>query len=194
MGEIGFSGWPDDKIYVNVRSDFRLERAENTDRYTGPGSLRLLTMATVWDGDTTVQTGWMAALPWTADHGDVLTDELDVWLLSGVSRAAGPGRVGVTGGLAILGNPLRFANQDDAPLLWLTGAAPVGEATISSRVGGALATSRNPSRLTASLSAERGDPWRVGVTGEIGLTRAAADLGGEVWLARRWGCESARCD
>ncbi|MFT5680156.1 MAG: hypothetical protein ACI8RZ_001061 [Myxococcota bacterium] len=136
----------------------------------------------------------MASLPWSADHGIVLTDELDVWLLSGMSTAAGPGRVGLTGGLAILGNPLRFANQDDAPLLWLTGAVPVEGTSLSGRIGGALGTARNPARLTAALSAERGHPWRVGLTTEIGLTRAAANLGGGVWIGHRWGCGSARCD
>jgi hypothetical protein len=193
-GELGVSGWIDERLYLNARVDYHHERAENSNRHTSPGSLRLLTLATVLDGAVDVQTGWMASLPWTADHGEVLTDELDVWLLAGLSTDLGAGRVGMTGGLAILGNPLRFANQDDAPLLWLTGALPLKPVTLTGRLGGALATARNPARIEAILGAERGNPWRVGVTGTVGLTPAAGDLGAGVWLGHRWGCGSDSCD
>lgn len=190
-GEIELSGWPDSRLYVNVCSDYRLERTAIGASNAGPGSLRLMTMATPRAGRVDVQLGWMAALPWSRDHGAILTDELDVWLLSGLSGDVGPARLGLTGGLAILGNPLRFANQDDAPLLWLSAAAPLGPVTATSRIGGALATARNPARLSSDLALSIGNPWRVGIRGELGLSPAAADLGGGVWVGHRWGLQDA---
>jgi hypothetical protein len=97
--------------------------------------------------------------------------------------------------MAILGNPLRFANQDDAPLLWLTAALPASaRLALSGRIGGAMATPRNPSRLSSTLSATWGCPWQVGVTGEIGLSPAAADLGATLWLGHSWGCTALHRD
>ena len=187
VGEL--SGWFEDRIYVNVRGDLRRETALSGAQYFGPGALRMLTLATAWQGEVDLQLGWMGLVPFTSDHGEILSDELDVHLLAGLSTDAGPARLGLTGGLAILGNPLRFANQDDAPLLWLTAAMPATpRLSLSGRMGGSLATARNPSRLSSTLSATWGSPWQLGATGEIGLSPAAADLGGTIWIGHCWGC------
>ena len=194
-GEGELSGWLDDRIYVNVRGDYRREIAISGAQDVGPGSLRLLTLANVWQGGVDIQLGWMGLVPFTRDHGEILSDELDVHLLAGLSTDAGTARLGLTGGMAILGNPLRFANQDDAPLLWLTAAVPASpRLSLSGRLGGALPTARNPSRLSSTLSATWGHSWQVGVAGEIGLTPAAADLGGRLWLGHCWGCTAPRRD
>lgn len=189
------SGWFDDYIYVNVRGDYRRERSLSGAAHEGPGALRFLTLATAWQGAIDAQLGWMGQVPFTKDHGEILTDELDVHLLAGLSTDVGLARLGLTGGMAILGNPLRFANQDDAPLLWLTAAFPASPSlALAGRLGGALGTSRNPSRLSTTLSATWGQPWQVGADVEIGLTPAAADLGGTLWIGHCWGCAALRRD
>ena len=92
---------------------------------------------------------------------------------------------GLIGGLAILGNPLQFANQDDVPLTWLDLSIPVGGVRVDTRVGGGWGTSRNPARMDASLGVEGGCPWLMGARALAGLTPAAADWGGQLWVG--WG-------
>ena len=56
---------------------------------------------------------------------------------------------------------------------------------LSGRIGGDLATARSPARLDAVLGVVWGDPLHVGVEVTHGLTPAAADWGGGLWLG--WG-------
>lgn len=130
-----------------------------------------------------LQLAWSAAVPWSFDAGQVGTDETATHLYLGLARRLGPLHLSALGGLAILGNPLRFADQDDVPLAglaarWVPAGPPL---VVEARVGGQLSTPRNPARTEALASLETGCPWRLGVEGGPGLSLASAD-----WSVRGW--------
>jgi hypothetical protein len=143
---------------------------------SGPGDLRLGTRVRVaCVGDVCGALGWEAKLPNAADEGELGTDETDV--LVGATLAWTRDRYGaeVGGGLGILGNPLRFANQDDVPMLRGRFTVDVGPVTLAPAVSLDFATSRNPARMEAGGQVVAGSRWFAAVEGAGGLTAAAAD-------------------
>ena len=144
--------------------------------------------------------GWRAKLPNAADAGELGSDETDITLLARGGLLYNAVCIDMSAGLAILGNPLRYADQDDVPFVSLAlswrpqAAASDGALPLLLPVPGlhgtwAFATSRNPARADVSLRLEWGRDWRWGLEGGAGLVPAAADIRGALWFGRAWGAE-----
>lgn len=148
---------------------------------SGPGDVRLGTAIAVarlqagGAGTVRLWAGWEAKLPNAADEGELGTDETDA-LFGGTvawTRGGWDARLGV--GLGILGNPHRFANQDDVPLLRARVERAVGPVRLAPWLDADLATSRNPARVQVGGEALAGERAFVVLGGAAGLTPAAPD-------------------
>lgn len=131
-------------------------------------------------GPVETHLGWAVKLPNASDGGELGTDETDISFgLTGVLHL---GDVRVLGavGLAILGNPLRFANQDDVPLLRLAADWTRWNLSVSPGLRWDVATARNPHRAEGELVVRYGPSWFVELGGAAGLSPAAADFSGRV--------------
>ena len=121
---------------------------------------------------------WVTKLPNSPDEGGLGSDETDVALgLYGFWNIA-DWRVGLAGGIAILGDPLQFANQDDAAFvaLHLKRAGRMG--SVSTSLDWRLASARNPSvaqLLVGGKSNGLLGPLWIGADAALGLTPAAPD-------------------
>lgn len=143
---------------------------------TGPGDLRLGTVVTPWRArgfDVTL--GWEVKLPNASDEGEIGTDETDVRFgaTGGWQSGAWRARVGI--GLGVLGNPLRFANQDDIPLVRSEVAWERAPFAVIGRASLDVPTPRNPIRADADLALRWGRRWHVLAHGGGGLVPAAPD-------------------
>lgn len=153
---------------------------------TGPGDLRLGTvLRTGRVGSIQTSIGWEVKLPNAGDEGEIGTDETDARFggTVGWERADWEARASL--GLAILGNPLRFANQDDVPLLRAEAAWSPGAWAVAPHLEADLRTARNPGRTRVGARVRYGGPWFVELAGDAGLTPAEADLAFVVRLGRR---------
>ena len=184
-GLIGVAWKPADSVRLDLFWSYLSDSTANGYRQTGPGDIRLGTDVRLIERRVDLYLGWQMKMPNASDELELGTDETDslFWLRS--RSEMGPLDVGLTTGLAILGNPLQFANQDDVPLSWLDLSLPLGPVRLDGRVGGGWATSRNPSRMEASLGVEGRCPWLMGARALLGLTPAAPDWGAQVWFG--WG-------
>lgn len=143
---------------------------------TGAGDLHLGTTVTaVRAGAFAVNVGWEAKLPNAADEGEIGTDETDIRFGASGSWRGGPVSAQLGVGLAVLGNPLRFANQDDVPLV--RGAVTWERAAVAviGRAGADLPTARNPARADGDVAFRLGTRWFALVRGGGGFVPAAAD-------------------
>ncbi len=152
------------------------------DATTGPGDFRLGTGLRIFHTDVvSMGLGWGAKLPNATNENELGTDETDVdfgaWV--GLHRGPWSGVLGV--GLAVLGNPLRFAAQDDVPFAEIEGAWSSGRWAVIGRADVGLATSRNPARAEVGGRLRYGGRFFGEVGGAAGLTPAAAD--GRVLIA-----------
>ncbi|NOY27308.1 MAG: hypothetical protein GXP62_15680 [Oligoflexia bacterium] len=141
-----------------------------------------------------VSVAWRATLPVGFDAGALGTDETDIAFVGEVGRAFGPLRFDGTAGLAILGNPLRFANQDDVPLVRLSAQWDPDWLSTRLSVGGQVHTPRNPDRLDASLSVETPCPLLAGARASAGLSPAAPDWSVHAWFGWAWSCQPSSGD
>lgn len=154
----------------------------------GPGDLRAGAAARVLPGQGPRPAAWLdvgVKLPNAADEGGLGTDETDVHAAVRLRWVGERGALTATGGLLILGDPLRYAAQDDAALVELSGAWTLGSVQLLGQVGGRLASPRNAADLCARVGAEWGRPegaWRVGAELGLGLTPAAPDAQARLWL------------
>lgn len=163
-------------IELRVHWDWLADRTDAEGWVNGPGDVRLgsvVTLVRARGFDATL--GWEVKLPDAADGSGLGTDETDALFgaTGGWSGGEWSARVGV--GLGILGNPLRFANQDDVPMVrgragWARG--PVG---VLGALDADLPTSRNPARIQGDLGVRVGKRWFGLVHGGGGFTPAAAD-------------------
>jgi hypothetical protein len=176
---------PEGPARLDLHWNYLWEENEIGERAAGPGDVRLGTDLQLLERAIDLHLGWQVKLPNASDELELGTDETDSTLWIRARSDYGPVEIGLTAGLAIIGNPLQFANQDDVPLTWLDLSVPLGSLQLSGRVGGGWATSRNPARLDSSLSIEAGCPWLVGTRAVLGLTPAAPDWGSQVWVG--WG-------
>ncbi len=143
---------------------------------TGPGDVHLGTVVTLArPGDFDVTLGWEAKLPNASDEGELGTDETDVLFgaSGGWTGDELSARLGV--GLAVLGNPLRFANQDDVPLVRASAAWERGAFAVIGRAGLDAPTARNPARADGELAVRWGTRWHVLARAGGGFVPAAAD-------------------
>ena len=191
----------------------------------GSGDITLGGAGRVWSGAAIhpalpeVWVDWTAKLPNASDQsdtasatdttgGDVVdgpreyglgTDETDV-SAGGVLRwrldPGAPLTVMAGGSLLILGNPLMYANQDDAARLTLLAEAELGPVAPFLRAEARLESPRNPADIRAALGGEwRGEiGLRAGAEGRLGLTPAAADWGASAWFGYAWGCPDCEDD
>ncbi len=189
-GELSLGWAPPGPLQLRLSGDYLRDAFASGSTVSGPGDLRLTTDALLWSGALDVHGRWQVKLPNANDRAELGTDETDATLSVEARRALGDLALGATAGLAIVGNPLMFANQDDLLITHLSGSLPAGPLRISADVGGSWATSRNPARMAAELGAEGRCPWLGGVAAGAGLTPAAADWMARVWLGWGWGCPS----
>ena len=133
--------------------------------------------------------GWVVKLPNAADEAEIGTDETDVSVYSTASTTLSGVEWSVLGGVSILGDPNRFANQDDAALIGLEAARVVGPVHLRSSVGGTLGTTRNPARLSGGAGLWGGCPYRFGTEVQVGLTPAAPAWGLRAWVGWGAGCD-----
>lgn len=195
---LGLGYAPAPAVSLDAAWSWIWDHSPSGQRASGPGDLSLGTWARVASPGgperSAVRIGWRASLPNASDADGLGSDETDVAALASAGAMLGPAWLALTGGVAILGDPLRFAAQDDGALLWLHGAAPLGPVGLRASVGGAFATAANPARLRATLGVEGRCPWLYHASVEAGLTPAAADLG--LALGIGWGtsCPAGRGD
>lgn len=143
---------------------------------SGPGDLRLGTIVTLArPGAFDVTAGWEVKLPNAADEGELGTDETDVTLGVTAGWSKGPVAARLGAGLAVLGNPLRFANQDDVPVARGSLAWDRGPVRIVAEAAADLPTPRNPARIDGDVAFRYGTRWFVLVHGGGGFVPASAD-------------------
>lgn len=173
---VAVSGWLGDRVRLSGEWEWLTDRTPAGETISGPGDVRLGTAVRVVSfGPVRLGLGWEAKLPNATNENELGTDETDITFGAWARLDRGPFRAGLAAGLGVLGNPLRYANQDDVPLL----AADVGGAVAAWRVGGLvraeLPTARNPARVEAGARVRWGRRWFVEAEGAAGLTPAAAD-------------------
>jgi hypothetical protein len=188
-------GNPRDEVLFDLQAEFLRDAWPDGDSLSGPGDLQLGALATHTrlrgPGREGLGFSWgfRVKLPNARDQGELGTDETDVVLLGGLAGALGPIDGSLLGGLAILGNPLRYTDQDDVPFVslgvrWDGARLPVNLVP-KGRISRAFRTTRNPPRGEASLGFEAGDRWWVEVEGGVGLDPASAASRVQVGLGWR---------
>ncbi len=165
-----------DRVRLSVAGEWLRDTTAAGEPVAGFGDLRVGTtvrLATV--GPVTGFLGWEGKMPNASDAGELGTDETDFLFGAGFLARHGDFSGAAHAGLGILGNPLRFANQDDVPLLRADLAYAPGSWRARGFVSADLATSRNPARVEAGGAARLGRSWFVEIEGAAGLSPAAAD-------------------
>lgn len=153
---------------------------------SGPGDVRLGTvLRTGRLGFVDTAIGWEVKLPNAGDEGEIGTDETDARFGGTLRWGVGPWCARASVGLAILGNPLRFANQDDVPLVRAEAGWTPGDWAFVPHVEADLRTARNPGRSRAGAQIRYGGPWFAEISTDVGLTPAEADVSLVVRLGRR---------
>ena len=128
---------------------------------SGPGDIRIGTAIDLLPdrqlrGPGLLSLGWSVKLPDASDEGELGSDETDITLgISGGWRAEN--KVGYLffrsgAALAILGDPLRFADQDDLLLLRGEGGWSHAGLSLSGAVSAAPQSDRNPARIDTLFS------------------------------------------
>jgi len=169
---------------VALRASYPIQALRFPDGATvlGSGDIRLGASARVWEGPVAIWVDSEVKLPNASDATGLGSDETDwagrCWVGWGDSV-----RIDAGVGLAILGNPNAFANQDDAALVDLRVGRRVGAVDLWASGGGRLASSHNPADLSLDLGIGwTGIRFTTGADVSVGLTPAAPDLGAMVWL------------
>ncbi len=174
-------------VQVRASGDVLRDQTADGDVAIGPGDLRLGTVvARPFGLGFAASLGWEVKLPNAADEGELGTDETDVLFGAGFGWASGPWWTRGSLGLAVLGNPLRFANQDDVPMARLGGGWRTDRASVSAALRADFATARNPARTAVRVDADYGGPVFVRIGGEAGLSPAAPDWGARLGIGVRF--------
>ena len=152
-------------------------------RVVGSGDVRLGTHARLIDRRAEIWLESEIKLPNAPDESGLGTDETD-WLGRCWVRWNGPLRIDAGVGAAILGSPNAFAAQDDALLTDVRVTLPTGDAETWLAFGGRAWSPENPPDLALRFGASRHKAGLVvGAEAIVGLTPAAPDVGGRLWLA-----------
>jgi hypothetical protein len=137
--------------------------------------------------------GWRVKLPNAADEGELGSDETDLVLVASAASDLGPLRGRIGGGLAILGDPLMLAAQDD--IVFLQGgigwqpASTLGGPWVPGldlQLGAALPSPSNPLRSELGLGLAWGARWRLGLDAAVGLSPASPAYRLGLVLERRY--------
>ncbi|MFH1463303.1 MAG: hypothetical protein ABIO70_02850 [Pseudomonadota bacterium] len=193
---LGGAWAPAARLVVDLRMEGLCDQHPDGDRTVGFGDAELgaLVRLPVLEGrrataraaggrGPSLGLGWRVKLPNAADEGELGSDETDVALVLAAATDLGPLRAGLSGGLAILGDPFRLAAQDDLAfaslrLGWLPPTPPpkvwVPHGALALDL--ALPSPSNPLRARAGLALEWGWRWRLGLDVGAGLSPAAPDL------------------
>ena len=173
----------------------------NGDQSRGWGDLRVGTRALLLDSDTAwwpqIELDWGVKLPNAGDDSGLGSDETDFFSGLYFRWAITDWELGVGGGLLILGDPLQFANQDDAGFFAAYFSRDFGVARLSSMVDWRLESPRNPAdgRVLFGLQSR---PFGAGlwtaIRGGVGLTAAAPDWQASIRLGINAPCRRAQGD
>lgn len=193
-----------DRVLLDLSWAMLADRHPDGHRVVGPGDLELGAVVRLPIAEPTRRAalaqgrrgpsfglGWRVKLPNAADEGELGSDETDVALLACGAADFGPLRAWAGGGLAILGDPLMLAAQDDiafaqAGLGW-DAALPAWAPHPELRAGVALPSPSNPLRSELGLALGWGSRWGVGLTGGLGLSAAAPTARIGLSVERRFG-------
>jgi hypothetical protein len=173
---------PAPTVTLDMDWDYRWMRTPVGDPINGPGDLRLGAHAVAYRGIVDAGLGWQVKLPNARDEGELGSDETDATVIATIGRTWAHVRLMGSGGVAILGDPIRFANQDDVPVAWISGVGDLGPVSLFARTGGHFGTGRNPARLSAALGAEGQCPYLFGGALTAGLTPAAPTVAVSAWV------------
>ena len=170
------SGWVSRGARLSVDWEWLVDDTPAMEPVSGPGDVHLATAARLLEGgEWSGGLGWEAKLPNAANETELGTDETDVTFGAWGRWGRGPWSVAAAAGLEVLGNPLRFANQDDVPVVRLEAAWQRGPCVVRALSETELATARNPARAQFGGSFRVGQRWFAELEGGAGLTPAAAD-------------------
>lgn|GEM_PF-1180177 len=173
----------------------------NGEEARGWGDLRVGTSAVLFSSESAwvpaMEVDWGVKLPNAADDADLGTDETDFFGGLYLRWFRPDWEFGVGGGLLILGDPLQFANQDDAGFLATHLSRDFRWARLSSTIDWRFESPRNPGdgRVLVGLqsSPSTGGVWAA-VRGGFGLTAAAPDWQASVRLGINAPCRRAQGD
>lgn len=203
----GLGGWwlLGDRVVLDARWQALADRHPDGHQVVGPGDLELGTLLRLplLEGarqrareqgrrGPSVGLGWRIKLPNAADEGELGSDETDLSLVAAVASDLGPLRGWLGGGVAILGDPLLLAAQDDilfvqAELSW-DGASAAERAWLP-RTALALDVTfpspSNPARGLVGLALAWGDRWCWTAEAAAGLTAASPTVVFELGFGRR---------
>lgn len=179
--------WFGDRVRLGLTGEYLRDSTEAGGEVAGFGDLRLSSGLRLWTaGPVHLGIGWEAKMPNASDAGELGTDETDILFGGWGSGEVGDFAFAASVGLGVLGNPLRFAGQDDVPLLAASAAWIPSRWRLQVGASAELATSRNPARVELLGSVRHGGPWFVELGGTAGLTPAAANGSAEIrfgWAA-----------
>jgi hypothetical protein len=184
---VGLEGraWLGERILLGAAWGLLRDETRDGAVALGAGDLQLGTVVeAVRLREVHLHVGWGVKLPNAADEGELGTDETDVSFGGSVGWSRGAWAVVGSVGLGVLGNPLKFANQDDVPLLRAEAAWRSGWCALRPMVAADFSTSRNPARVRAGGSVRFGRAVFVEASSVAGLTPAEADW--QVGLGAGW--------
>jgi hypothetical protein len=183
-------GMPADTVTLDARWSWINDRLPVEAGRNGPGDLRLHVHVELLERRSGMAgLGWGVKLPNAYDGAELGTDETDVSLFGTAGFRRERSHIVGFAGLEIMGDPNRFANQDDAAILGVELSTFSGHTRWTLRSGGTLATRRNPARMSADLGARWGCRVQSGLEGGIGLTDAAPDASFRAWVGLGAGCD-----
>lgn len=191
---VGGRWMPDDRVQLSAAFDGLSDRTA-AGVSSGPGDVRLgATVRVMSVGPVRGWLGFGAKLPDARDESELGTDETDVDFGGAVEVHGGPLRAQLGAGLGVWGNPLRFANQDDVPLLRLSGVwdGLGGAVQLGATANVDVGTARNPARAVVGAWARGALPWPtvrpfLELSGGAGLTPAAPDAFVGASVGAAWG-------
>ena len=170
------------------------------DTVSGWGDLRLGTTGVLWRGNAgrpEFGLDWSIKLPNAMDQGELGSDESDASVGLYGEFESGPWRLGLSGSLLILGDPLQFANQDDAFLAGASLSFQHREWVTMTRLQWREESPRNPRDVRWLTGARwNGLPeggW-VAVEGGAGFTVAAPSWQAGVLLGISRACRHSNRD
>ncbi len=173
---VAASAWFGSRVRAQAEWNWLVDDTAAGAPVSGPGDVRLGTAVRVAStGPLRLGVGWEAKLPNAKNEDELGSDETDITLGVWARVDKGPVQAGLAMGLAVLGNPLRYANQDDVPMVLADVGARFGAWGFSAFGTAELPTALNPARVEAGGCVRAGERWFVEAEGAAGFTPAAAD-------------------